>query len=145
MQYLRESEAVAEQVLEVFYNNSGETIQRGYPVGFDARTFADTDGVKVIQTQTGQEELLAGVAYEDILPGAYGRFQTGGFCDFALVVADAISAVSPGDRLKVVPGQWYLTRMGQGDGTGGLVTAMETIGASGVVNPVPRKVFLRCR
>jgi len=145
MQFLRESEAVAEQVLEVLYNNSGVTIQRGYPVAFDTRVFADTDGVNVIQPLAGQLNLFYGVAYEEILAGAYGRVQTQGWCDYALVVAHSVNPTIIGDKLAPVANQWYLQRIAAGDGSGALATALEAIAASGVVTPVVRKVLLRCR
>lgn len=143
MQYLRESEAVAEQVLEVLFNNSGEVIQRGYPVNFDARTFADTDGVKVSKPISGQENLFAGIAYETILVGQYGRFQVSGWCDYALVLPDAGLETEIGHALFPVGGQWYLKTAGTSD-VGAMAVSMEFIDA-GVTSPFARKVMLRCR
>lgn len=146
MQFLRDSEEVAEQELEVFFNASGETIQRGYPVQLGVVTFVDTNGVNVIKAvSTAQANLFAGVAYEDFLPGAYGRVQVTGFCDYALVANHSANATLAGDAMVPVAGQWYLQRSTAGVGVGALCTAMEAIAANAVITPAARKVFLRCR
>lgn len=146
MQFLRDSEDVAELMLEVFFNASGETIQRGYPVQLGANTFVDTNGVNILKAvSTAQANLIGGVSYEDILPGAYGRVQVTGFCDYALVANHSSNATVVGDAMTLVAGQWYLQRSSAGVGIGALCTAMEAIAANAVITPAARKVYLRCR
>lgn len=89
-QFIRETVADGGAVIEIYRNDSGSTISKGYPVALSGTT---ADGVGI--TLGSSNYLHVGVAYEDIIDGAYGRVQVAGYVDYAVVT----SGVTLGDSL----------------------------------------------
>lgn len=130
-----------------FRNVSGVVLAKGTPVVLDHLTL-DGDGVKL--ASAGKLGLFAGIAYGpkgtpgggSILNGAWGIFQVGGLCDYALVANHAATQTEIGDVLLPVAAQAYCQRSAAGDGRPAFITAAEVIAANAVITSAVRKVWL---
>lgn len=119
-------------------NVSGGILLRGTPVIIDTATI---DGVGVTSVVTSAlVSLFAGVAFEDLSDGDYGRFQVAGYCDYARVAGHGVNPTAIGDVLTLTSGQTYFTRLSAGSGAIWQATSLEVVGIGASV--AARKVWL---
>ena len=130
----------AEKVFGIFQNVSGATITAGYPGVWSSST---PDGVRVTQPSTALLSCLVGLAVNNVLDSAYGKFQNYGYKSSAFLTNDASVAVAAGDILIPVDGQWHLARSGAGDGKSGFIYAAEAFATATTPAAAMKKVFIR--
>lgn len=133
------------QSLVLLRNMSGQTLLRGSAVILDTQTL---DGVRVTIPSAGKLGLFKGILWgdsdgpADLVDGAYGLFQTGGYCDYALVANHGANNTVVGDVLGLVAGQVYLQRLAAGDGRPAFAHALEAIASNAVISSSARRVDL---
>jgi hypothetical protein len=131
----------AERVFQVAFNVAGATMTAGYPAVWDIS--ASVDGVRVTKPATATLSLFVGVAVEDIVDSAYGKFQCYGYRTQANVTNDTSNAIAAGDILIPVNAQFYLSRSAASDGKSGFVYAAEAFATATTPAAANKKVFIR--
>lgn len=132
----------AERIFIVAYNVAGATMTAGYPAVWDIT--ASVDGVRVTKPATATLSLLVGIAVEDIVDSAYGKFQVYGYRQSANVTNDTSVAIAAGDIMIPVNAQFYMARSAASDGKTGFVIAAEAYATATTPAAANKKVFLRC-
>lgn len=128
-----------------YRNVSGALLAKGSLVVLD---HVDLDGEGVTLNSAGKNGLFAGIAYGpkgtpgggSIRDGAWGIFQVGGLCDYALIAGHAADITSIGDVILPTVGQAYGQRFAAGDGRPAFITAAEAVARGAAV--AARKVWL---
>ncbi|RPJ54961.1 MAG: hypothetical protein EHM23_27705 [Acidobacteria bacterium] len=131
----------AERVFAIFYNIAGATITANYPAVWDVSA---PDGVAVSKPATATLSLIVGIATENVLDSAYGKFQLYGYRGSAFVTNDTSVAVAAGDILIPVNAQWYLARSAASDGKSGFVYAGAAVATNTTPAAANAKCFIRC-
>lgn len=138
--YERDSEDSPEARFEVFRNYSGETIVAGSAICIDVASGGT--GARIVKPATANLNFFVGIADENAPDGEVFVVQTRGWRT-ANVRNDLAVAITAGDILIPVAGQWYLLRSGAPDAKTGFIYAAEDYAASNPVVEALKKVYIR--
>lgn len=124
----------------VFYNIESSALAQGSSVVWDVGT---PDGNRVGLPATADLSLFVGVTLESIPATDYGRVQTYGYCQYALVFQSQTTAIAAGNILLPQNGAAYLSGSTASDGKSGFVYAAEAVATVVTGAAALKKVFIR--
>lgn len=142
MLFPRINRSSAEKVFASFQNISGATMSPGYPGVLDI-VATTVDGNRVSKPATATLSLFIGLAAETLADATYGKFQVYGYNASAYLTNDTSVAVAAGDILVPVNAQNYFGRSAAGNGTTGLIMALEAFATATTPAAAQKKVFIR--
>lgn len=132
---------VAEKIKVVFKNVEGSTIPADAVVQLDDST--STDGIRVVQTNSGGLGLAVGIADASIANNAVGYVQSYGYRGTSKVLTTNSSLVV-GDVLIPVAAKDYLARNDTASGLNGHFVALASLETTGASATASAKIFIRC-
>ena len=132
---------VVEKVMAIFKNVEGATIPADAVVALEDA--ATTDGIRVVQPNSGGLGLVVGLADKSIADAVVGYVQIYGYRGSSKVWKTGVAVVI-GDVLKAVAAQDYLTRDDTASGINGLFYALASLASTSASATASLKVFIRC-
>lgn len=125
----------------VFKNVEGSTIPADAVVQLDDST--STDGIRVVQTNSGGLGLAVGIADASIANNAIGYVQSYGYRGTSKVFTTNTSLVV-GDVLIPVAAKDYLARNDTASGLNGHFVALASLDTTSASATASAKIFIRC-